>query len=608
MATAVIQPNGNDKVKIQTASRDARLLLTQFFKENPDKTPRQETTVTLSLPNAGTVNQTLSLLKKPGNLGVYHKDPKTGVENYNSVLSPVLASLIEGNAQDIPQKVKNILPGLFRNEDSLEETSKNKADLTNYYRVFSPEQPELAAAINGSDAAMKTKRQLLGLSLYKKAYQGDIEWKSVAVSAALGAAGEPFINSLFPGGGETASKIRTGFMSFLDIMGNVLSTFGMAGEKLDEMNKKFSLSDPTASHLLKSGLISGGIGGLGLGVPMNYPAGAILSEDNASVFSRAAIGGMSAAGSAVAIPQEVHETQKEFQTAIKQLIQDGWLKYPGIAKTKQEKDQFIQRLANQEMNLRLNTAASIKATNPMPLVGTGFATLFLEKLGVPRSVVQTLFMATAPVMHNVLRLGYAVREKSTVIPKRMAELESMVYDPKAAKLSEQQRQQKIDDALLSNKDNTLTNRIGNRLVSYGAAVGMLGLELALLFSQRGKLNALAKSAEKMAGEEERSFTPPFAQSSGQPGYPLTAMPPGLTQVVSSRPMSSYPPQNYAGISEAYAQQPFSMQSIVPSQNIWPRQSYNPYAAMTPQYNPVNAYPNAASPFVLPQAAPVVQAY
>jgi hypothetical protein len=554
----------DSKGQVSSPYPQAKALLKPFFSEGQHH-PKKPLLVLLNANGKG-VEERLEQLKKPDGKGltIATHDPGKGIEIDRSfMLADTVANLIEGRPESVSKPVQNLLPEFFTTGKSPDKTK-----LAQFYKVSVPGHPDISNAINAHAETQKVKRQLLGLELLKKVYaEGELEVASVLVSAGAGAIGEPLIGKLFPGGGATASNMRTGLMSFLDIMGNVLSTFGMAKDKLAEQGKSFSLSDKTAQHLLKSGLVGGGAGGVLLGVPMNYPAGVILSDPHASVAARATIGGLSAAGSAVAIPKEVAETKAHYQAAIEQLIKQGKIQYPGHVKSESGQKAFVSRLANQEMNLRLNTAASIKATSPLPLVGTGFVTLMGEKLGIPRHVVQTAFMATAPVMHNVLRLGFAVNEKYRVIPKRIKTLEALVYDADQKKMSSEERREKIGTAFLPNKANRLTNAIGNKAIAYGAALGMLGVEIAYLRSEKQRTSKAGKVGKTTFSTPEtvqdKTIDPFMAAEVKMPklqatvSSPSLALPSGASQTLAGQqalsqpavavmPSGVQPPQNSSG--------------------------------------------------------------
>jgi hypothetical protein len=336
----------------------------------------------------------------------------------------------------------------------------------------------LSGQLNQPSHVWPVRQKLLGLTLANKIYAENqqVEWHSIAVSLALGVAGEPTINHIFKEGGPVASTIRTGLMSGVDILGNIMSVAGIAKENLNERGETLSLKsiygtnnglkilkhpwqmNGEAGPIIQQGIKEGGIGGL-FGILYNIPAGMILSMPTADIPSRSVIGGIGAAGSAVAIPNVIRSTKHSFERSIEALVKEGVIRLPdNIDPTSKEGKKLIEKMALKEMNARIGIASSIKATNPPVLAGTGSVILAAETLGIPRPYVQTAYMSLAPVMHNFLRLLYTGLEKYWVIPHRMQKIEKLVKEAGNKSFSEKQSKA-LDKAFLSSMDEKLAQGI-----------------------------------------------------------------------------------------------------------------------------------------------------
>jgi hypothetical protein len=226
---------------------------------------------------------------------------------------------------------------------------------------------------------------------------------------------------------------------------------------------------------IKQGVKTGVLGGM-IGVLYNIPAGTILSMPQASLMERVIIGGTGGQGSAIAIPTTIMESKKSFIESIKTLAAAGKIIIPSHLSAT-EKEKFIERMAYKELNLRIGMASSIKAANPVPLVGFGSVLLAGEKLGIPRPYLQTAYMALAPVMHNFLRLVFTGVEKFFVIPPRMRKLEKLVRQSQG-KPFEDKQQKEMDKAFLSGHDSVLSK--GLTSLTTTAAVGGIILAAEVL--------------------------------------------------------------------------------------------------------------------------------
>jgi hypothetical protein len=245
---------------------------------------------------------------------------------------------------------------------------------------------------------------------------------------------------------------------------------------------------------IKQGVKVGFLGGL-LGIFYNVPAGSILSMPNADVLSRSIVGGIGAAGSAVAIPPVIKESQRSFEASVEALVQKGKIRLSKEAQTDSKaRRKEIERIALKEMNARIGMASSIKATHPLPLAGTGAVILAAEKLGIPRPYVQTAYMALAPVMHNFLRLIYTGREKFWTIPQRMKKLEKLVYSSQNQPLSEQQAQ-RMDQAFLSRSDTWMSKGLTNSFTAILTGSVLLAAEV-LCFADSRKKHQPDKSSKR----------------------------------------------------------------------------------------------------------------
>lgn len=503
---AIIHPNG----QVESPFNRARALVEPVARR-PANRPRQPQPVLITIQTPHT-NKALEqfiehVLKKE--FAHSHKNPKSGITTNNVVLSDLIEKLISGHTESgLPEAIRDKV---------LDHLSGNVADyqkLGNLYRINVPGNPELTQTLNKTNNTLRQK--LIGLELARKVYaeSQDVEWQSIALSLGLGATGEPLINHMFKDGGTTASIARTGLISGLDITGNILSVFGVVNENLKDRQKKLSfetlygpkekrsfpkeLFNPQgeAGPDIKQGVRVGVLGGM-LGMLFNIPAGSILSMPNADIASRSVIGGLSGIGSAVAIPTVIKESKESFKVSIKALIDKGLIKLPkSIQGNPAKTEQYIERLALKELNARIGIASSIKATHPIPLAGLGGAILAAEKLGIPRSYVQTAYMAVAPVMHNFIRLGTTGTEKFWTIPQRMNTLEKLILASEMEKDGKFNAQQleRMDKAFLSNQDHWLSNGL-TQTTQVALAGGLLLTAEVLYFAHALQQEKQAK-AEK----------------------------------------------------------------------------------------------------------------
>lgn len=440
-----------------------------------------------------------------------HKD-KHQPESGQIIYSDLIEKLISGQSRLLAKGLKTDLDDALQGKpvEVTPQSGKSKilnfSEMSGFYKIITPSNPDLQKKLNEKSTPFRS--QLLGLELARKIYSEgqEVEWKSVALSLGLGAVGEPTIHAMFKDGGTAATVARSGLMSGIDILGNVLSVMGMVKEKHKSLSMdtifgqkgQRSYLNPAgkAGPDIKDGAKHGFLYGLGIGVPFNIPAGGVLSLPNAGVLPRSVIGGLSDIGSAVAIPPAVKKDLNVFVENIKQLEKAGKLiKPPG-----EDLEKWARKLALKEMNTRLGYASSIKATHPLPLVGTGAAILGAEKLGIPREYVQTAFMCLAPVMNNFLRLVFTGTEKFHTIPQRMKKLESLVMesDAKGATLAETQKE--MDKALSGSGvfGSWYTEKLANTALI--ACMGVVLLTAEVLYYLQTKKKSEQAEANKAASK------------------------------------------------------------------------------------------------------------
>lgn len=491
----LIQPDGT----VESASAQLKALIEPNSKKAINR-PSQAKPILMRVKTPQT-NQAMQLyidkiLK--ADFSHEYRNKSTGVTTNSVVLTDLIEKLISGNAEEgLSKPVASKIMHYMNGKES------KYAQLNQLYRIQVPGDEQLTHSLNQNAL---TRQKLIGLELAQKMYaeSQEVEWHSIALSLALGVAGEPTINHVFKDGGPVASTVRTGLMSGIDIMGNILSVFGIVNENLkararsltfktvysaeDRQNFFKNMFNPKgeAGPDIKQGVKAGVLGGL-IGVLFNIPAGTILSMPKADVLSRSIIGGIGAAGSAVAIPPVIKGSKESFEHSIIRLIQDKKILLPrGIKEGSVEYHQYIEKMALKEMNARIGIASSIKATHPIPLVGMGALILAGEKLGIPREYVQTAYMAIAPVMHNFLRLLATGIEKYWTIPRRMKKLEQLISESKDQTFNKKQMN-RMDSAFLSPPDRWLSQ--GLTQTGYVVAFGSILLAAEVLcFAQAFQKN------------------------------------------------------------------------------------------------------------------------
>jgi hypothetical protein len=510
-----------------------------------------------------------------------HKD-QLQPESGQIIYSDLIEKLISGQSSLLAKGLKTDLDDALKGK-SIEITSQsgspktlNFSDMSGFYKIITPNNPDLQKKLN--DKSTPFRSQLLGLELARKIYSEgqEVEWKSVALSLGLGAVGEPTIHALFKDGGTAATVARSGLMSGIDIMGNILSVMGMVKEKHKSLSMETifgpkgqrSYLNPAgkAGPDIKDGAKHGFLYGLGIGVPFNIPAGGILSLPNAGVLPRSVIGGLSGIGSAVAIPPAVKKDLNVFIANIKQLEAAGKLKKP----PEENLDKWARKLALKEMNTRLGYASSIKATHPLPLVGTGAAILGAEKLGIPREYVQTAFMCLAPVMNNFLRLVFTGTEKFHTIPQRMKKLESLMMESNAKGATPEKTQKEMDKALSGSGlfSSWYTEKLANTALI--ACMGAVLLTAEVLYylqtKKKSEQGEIDKEAIKTHPQPQLHLKPThshmeFGDKVQQPSNPFGNWPSITPQASWPNPSVSW--TNYTPLNQSlYNAQPYRPQPLL----------------------------------------------
>lgn len=589
----VIHPDG----KVDSPYPEIKLLAEATWKALPHKPDKpQPLILTVQTPETSVLLEKYIKDSLKKTFAHEYMDSGTRVKHRNVILSDLIEKLISGQAtaDNVPQEIFSGLRG----------DNARQNPLGSLYQLTIPGNNPLTGQL-GRSAAWPVRQKLLGLDLARKVYaeSQEVEWESIALSLVLGVAGEPTINHIFPGGGPVASTIRTTLMSGIDILGNILSVAGVAKENLKERGQSLSFKtvygpgktvfdiakNPwdmkgEAGPLIQQGIKAGGLGGL-LGILFNVPAGTILSMPQADIAARSVIGGIGAAGSAVAIPTVIRDTKASYEHSIRALVKEGKIRLSGnIDADSPQGRKFIERMALKELNARIGIASSIKATNPVVLAGTGTIILAGEALGIPREYVQTAYMALAPVMHNFLRLMFTGVEKLWTIPRRMTQLQKLVRESENAPFNERQTQL-LDKALLSGMDERLGRGVSSMATALLTGSVLLGAEV-LYF-----LQAFRKSkAEPLHSLFPSSKTDVLPGPATLPGLqtPYSAMsrfqvqPQFYPQPVFNRPFisSSIPmlfPQQQPGFAYYPAPQ-IAQTTILPPFGYPPFRPGNPYAS------------------------------
>lgn len=469
----------------------------------------------------------------PTHLKASYTDTKTRLESTNVIYTDLIENLVSGNLNALPDIGDKGAPGLktalreaFRGGSVQTGQGSSKTldfrPLGNTYTIQTTNE-SLNRQLNNPNSA-KFRSQLFGLDLARKIYSEgqEVEWESIALSLGLGGIAEPTVSHMFKDGGPVASGIRTGMLSGVDIAGNVLSVMGVVSEKLKAKGQKLSIdsifgpkeqrnknglwknmTDPqgSAGPDLKQG-VKVGVGGGMFGVLYNIPVGMLLSQPNGDVLPRAIVGGLSSTGSAVAIPAVIKSSKEGFKKNIEELIAKD--KIAGPKKGEKGHDQFVEKLIRKEMNTRIGYASSIKATNPIPLLGTGAMILGAEKLGIPREYVQTAYMALAPVMHNFVRLLYTGLEKWHTIPRRINKLENLVLQSNGKRITSKD----LDNAMLDREGDWMIRFLTNTAGVALTGTVLLAAEL-MVFKQAFQKNKAALQDSKPDADKPAAGKPPI---------------------------------------------------------------------------------------------------
>lgn len=540
----------------------------------------------------------------PTHLEATYTDTKTKLESTNVIYTGLIEQLTAGNFNTLPDAppeegkpgLRTALKQAF-NGNRIVAADKSNSKILDFQPLqalytIKTSNDGLNRQLNNNANSEKFRSQLFGLDLARKLYSEgqEVEWESIALSLGLGSVAEPTVSHMFKDGGPVASTIRTGILSGVDIMGNVLSVMGVVGEKLKAKGQKLSIdsifgpkeqrdknglwknmTDPqgSAGPDLKQG-VKVGVGGGMFGVLYNVPVGMLLSQPNGNVLPRAIVGGLSSTGSAVAIPAVIKSSKEGFKKNIEKLLDEG--KIAGPKKGTAEREKFIEKLAMKEMNTRIGYASSIKATNPIPLLGTGAAILGAEKLGIPREYVQTAYMALAPVMHNFVRLLYTGLEKWHTIPRRINKLENLVLQSNEKAITSKD----LDNAMLDREGDWMTRFLTNTTgVALTGAV-LLTAEL-MVFNQAFRKNKAALQESKPDSEKPATGNSPI-NFRLQPASHTD--PHSSTPEFGDRPNTGPPYNIPAGYSWP---PPYS----APTGLGWPQPSF---PAFTPPITPIPQYP------------------
>lgn len=295
-------------------------------------------------------------------------------------------------------------------------------------------------------AFLPVKKRLAAIETARMQYADRINVKEVlgnfVKGAIIGSTGELIIHNTVPEGMVLAGAMRSGLLVGVELVDSIYGQLGAMHSDLQANGLTVSKEDLLGTNswrdFIKSGFKKRGPGwlfakragqsalkGTTLGtVLISSPIGFVLSNEAASIATRSLVGGFGSIGTSLSIPVSFRATMPQVYLTIRQMIQDGKIIVPQeTLKNPKLLHRFARSMAEQELLSRLGFTTSMKAYSLVPLTG---GILALEYLGVPRELVQVIFMGVGPAMENLLRLFFTMTQLRFTLPRRMGKVESMV--------------------------------------------------------------------------------------------------------------------------------------------------------------------------------------
>ena len=299
--------------------------------------------------------------------------------------------------------------------------------------------------------------QLIGVDLAELQYSGRVDAmdtvRVLSLSTLGGTGGDLAIRAVFPEdlppgtfAYVAASAARTFVLVIADALDNFIGELETARGDLAANNLTPSLKALTGEARLRDvamnvakreGIFKGdggifarravmaGMKGAGSGALLAAPFGLVLSTPDMNPGLRAALGGALSVGSALSIPFDFREAEKQVQSAVLTLMDEGKIPEPeGGFASDEARDEYARAIAVQELVARQSNSSSAKAFSASWLVNGGL--LGTEALGVPRFIAEPVFVGLSPVMENLLKAGYTVADLKRGRPRKMDGLRYMV--------------------------------------------------------------------------------------------------------------------------------------------------------------------------------------
>ncbi len=527
------------------------------------------------------------------------KDEKNPQEkSTKTVLWPALHSMISGDA--LPQGLTASIPGF----------DKKLADLP-LYQIKSASHPETAKALNDQFANSTLRRRLIGLELADKHYmetETSEIMMAVGAAVAIGLIGETAIEHMKLGNGPFAGLARTGLIGLVDLVDNVLGLTSFVQNSFKEQGIKTSPFKPEsykneAAKRIGVSAIKDALVGTAMGTFLAVAVGDVLSGDH-PVLARTIIGGGGAIGTSLSKARMVQSSIPQFEKGIQTLILEG--KIP-MAKGTTLADYQGDKLSNKQARNYVRDLAMkeflASPGNSMPNRGFSIAwlasgaILALEKLGVPRNVVQKAYMMLSPGMENMITLAFIMRNLKHM-KKQMHELRGQVLAKGDSPFTSDERKNNIDKRFIDGWSKRVADFMLNAAfnVALGALfVGFFGYFAASkLLGKHKKQDAQLQTQQQQAKAmpsinanplpQAVSIQPPHVQgnpvlqqASAYQALPLPQAPPMFRPQAMSRPY--------------YYQPPAPLYNAVPGAAAYYR--YPNYYGIT---NPMMAYNNQPNPW------------
>lgn len=324
------------------------------------------------------------------------------------------------------------------------------------YEILAPgAEPKTLDALNKQTA--EKRLQLMGVDLAELQYSGRVDAmdtvRVLSLSTLGGTGGDLVIRAVFPEdlppgtfAYVAASAARTFVLVIADAVDNFIGELETARGDLAANNLTPSLKALTGEERLRDvamkvvkreGIFKGeggifaeravkaGMKGAGSGALLAAPLGLVLSTPDMNPGLRAALGGALSVGSALSIPFDFREAEKQVQSAVLTLMDEGKIPEPeeGFANDEARAD-YARAIAVQELVARQSNSSSAKAFSASWAVNG--ALLGTEALGVPRVIAEPAFVGLSPVMENLLKAGYTVADLKRGRPNKMDGLRQMV--------------------------------------------------------------------------------------------------------------------------------------------------------------------------------------